>query len=251
MPNSEEIDIKDKLLLEVERNDLENTKKLLQKGALTTNKKDGFSCLALAVRNNNPKMLALLLKYKAKPSIIAYEGLDRTLIQYAAELQAWDCVIMVASFYKAGLHDYGKYGEVLLLAVEQRKYTAVEALVRAGAPITNKKGSRTCKEIAINLNDVRMLWLLENKSLPDFCLNDRPSSMPPSPKKIAKTSPILQSYKSAGHSPILVTKERRGSIYSFFPNQSPIPEIEPLPMPEWIRDSEWIEKHPKVYNKGS
>jgi hypothetical protein len=234
MPESININVDDELLVLVKRNELDNATKLLYENNIKINKKNLSRCLQFAAQNNNPTMLALLFKYKAKPAMVTYEGVDITLMQYASAIKAWDCIIVITKFYKAGVQDYGKYGEVLLLEVENSNYTVVEALVQAGAPLTIQKNSRTCMEIAISRNDVKMLWLLEYKRLPEFCSNTQTHSLRLH-KKTPTTSPILQSYVRA-HSPIPGKNERRGSIYSFFVPQSSSPEIDPLPMPKWYLD---------------
>lgn len=210
MPNDGTTNLNDALISAVEGNEFNTAVELLAKGAKPLSIKDKLSCLHFAIKNHNAELFRLLLNKQAPFVRVVYNGREMTVMEYATALEAWNCVIQLAQYYKVDSNDLGKYKAVLPLVVHRHQHEAVQALVKALVPV-NKKEFQSCaesKKIALSANDVIMLFLLENKRLPDFVTKPEFICDNSSPK---------------------ISSGRRGSTCSFFIDEEARSEIPPLP----------------------
>jgi ankyrin repeat protein len=121
------------LLLAVEHNKTGLVKKLVRTNADRTWHKtstDNYP-LHLAVINNNPQMIQILLNAGCDASSVNKEG--KTAIQIATANRLWNCIKMFAE--KEDKDDKCRYGDALYEAVRHNKTELVRLLVKAKASL--------------------------------------------------------------------------------------------------------------------
>lgn len=213
-------------------------------------KPDLSNCVQAAIQNHNPQMLILLIRNGAPTTAILHKKELLTVMQYAAALDAWNCVAELAKYQKADSQDSGKYADVLLLAVIKGQEEAIEALLAAGAPMTSTmdaaqafaianlpetfrteigKKRLNCIELAVHLNFTPIIWILERRKLPDFCVTPLTPIPASPPQRKVQISPVLNSLSLANKVP-----SRRGSVYTFFVEGDPLEVIPEFELPQWV-----------------
>lgn len=109
------------LLLAVERDDADTASVLLKAGAKADAQHPGTRQTALhfAVYNRNLRMLRLLMRYQGE--MWRQNSLGMNAIEYAASLNYWDCVMLIAVTSKGqkvnGYIDV--YGNILMQALRK------------------------------------------------------------------------------------------------------------------------------------
>lgn len=101
-----------------------------------------LTCLHIAVEKKNARMIELLLRNKADPTIqsgTGYMGQDkaRTPIQDAVTMNPipWECVDAFAKNYTSTPDDAAQFGNAFIQAVKHKKYNTALLLLKANAAI--------------------------------------------------------------------------------------------------------------------
>lgn len=151
------------LLLAVERDDANTASVLLKAGAKADAEQPGSGQTALhfAVYNRNLRMLRLLMRYQTE--MWRQNSQHMNAIEYAASLDYWDCVMLIAVMSKGQKNrGYIDIGNILMLALRKKYYQHVGALLAAGANPDRVESAtgETPLHIAVRDNQPAMVALL-------------------------------------------------------------------------------------------
>ena len=123
------------LLVAVKAREYRVVRAYLQKGAKGSELLNGENALHIAVSNNDPKMLRLLLQFDVDLS--AKNSLGLTPIVAAARKEYWNCVIAIAKKRRENLagnvNGHYEFGNALYTAAEKDNLKVVKVLLRSGA----------------------------------------------------------------------------------------------------------------------
>lgn len=124
------------LLVAVQQKQYQTVETFLKNGAKGTELLNGDSPLHIAVNNDDPTMIRLLLKFNVDLSV--KNTANETPIVSAAKKQFWECVMTFAlttreNIVAGFLGGQYEYGYAMLLACKANRMDAVKSLLDAGA----------------------------------------------------------------------------------------------------------------------
>lgn len=119
------------LLAAAKANKMKTVQVLLDAGAPAYGSIGTETLLHRAIRENDEKMIARLIKCGADLAELNKDG--QTAMDYAVALQKWNCVSIIAQNIKNTADDTYHYGNALSVAVRHQQKLAADALLDGGA----------------------------------------------------------------------------------------------------------------------